>query len=395
MKKLFLMRGPSGCGKTTLIKELGLEKNTLSPDMLRVMMSGMEIFENTNRISNKDSYKVFKELYSLLEQRMEYGLLTVIDHSNLFEMNIEKYKALCLKYGYECIVVNFSKCSLDTLLDRNTKRTDKKISEDEIQKEYSDFKAQKIPSFCKVIQPEKFQNELNLKYVDLSKYKKIIHIGDIHGCYSVLKEALKELSFENFYIFTGDYIDRGCENIEVLKFLISIKRKPNVVLLKGNHELNLIKYINGEEIFSKSFQDTKKEIESSDISLRDLKDFCKCLKNYYSYNYQGMKVVCTHGGISSMKNFPLVSEYGFVLGSGDIETDVDKEFSTNESSIYQVHGHRNPYDISITEYSNSFNLEGAVEEGGHLRCLELSGKSFSGRFYKNDKYIIKKEEADD
>lgn len=394
MKKLFLMRGPTGCGKTTLIKDLGLEMNTLNPDTLRVMMSGTEIFQNDNRICNKDSYKVFKELYSILEQRMEYGLLTVIDHSNLIEMNIEKYKSLCLKYGYECIVVNFAKCSLEELLERNSKRTDKKISEEELRKEYNDFKTQKIPSFCKIVHPEKFENELSLKYLDISRYKKIIHIGDIHGCYSVLKEALKSMSFENFYIFTGDYIDRGCENIEVLKFLISIKRKPNVVLLKGNHELNLIKYINGEEIFSKSFQETKKEIESSDISLRDLKDFCKCLKNYYAYNYQGMKIICTHGGISSMKNFPLVSEYGFILGSGDMETNVDAEFATNEPTFYQIHGHRNPYNVGITEYHNSFNLEGAVEEGGYLRCLELSGKYFSGRLYKNEVYKENKE-ADD
>ena len=89
MKKLFLMRGPSGCGKTTLIKNLGLEKNTLAPDTLRTMFYGYEVFENSTRILKKDSYKIFKELYYILEQRMENGLLTIIDHSNLTEINIE------------------------------------------------------------------------------------------------------------------------------------------------------------------------------------------------------------------------------------------------------------------------------------------------------------------
>ena len=48
----------------------------------------MEIYQDTTRVCNKDSYKVFKELYSILEQRMEYGLLTIIDHSNLLEMKV-------------------------------------------------------------------------------------------------------------------------------------------------------------------------------------------------------------------------------------------------------------------------------------------------------------------
>jgi predicted kinase len=397
MKKLFIMRGPSGCGKTTLIKKLGLENNTLSPDKLRIMMSGFEIFGNDTRISQRDSYKVFKELYSILEQRMEYGLLTVIDHTNLYEMNIEKYKVLCNKYGYECIVVNFKKDSLEELKERNKSRTDKYISVEDLEKEYRDAKTQKIPSFCKIIHPEKMEQELNLKFGDISRFKKVIHIGDIHGCNTVLQEAIKDLSFENFYIFTGDYIDRGLENVDVLKFMISIRRKPNVILLKGNHEINLAKYVNGEEYYGRAFQQTRKEIESSDISVRDLKDFCKCLKNYYAYNYQGIKVICTHGGISSMKDFPLVSEYGFVLGSGNIEDiDIDKEFSENEPSIYQVHGHRNDFDVSITQYNNSFNLEGAVEEGGCLRMLELTNKNnFTARTYKNEvfrKEYIKEEE---
>ena len=134
MKKLFIMRGPSLCGKTTLIEELGLKENTISPDDIRKMYFGMEIYQDTTKIIKKDSYKIFSKLYEIIEQRMEYGLLTIIDHSNLLEVNIEKYKNLCYKYGYECIVVNF-KTPLNELLERNSKLA-YPLDEEEIKKEY-------------------------------------------------------------------------------------------------------------------------------------------------------------------------------------------------------------------------------------------------------------------
>ena len=383
MKKLFIMRGPSLCGKTTLIEELGLKENTISPDDIRKMYFGMEIYQDTTKIIKKDSYKIFSKLYEIIEQRMEYGLLTIIDHSNLLEVNIEKYKNLCYKYGYECIVVNF-KTPLNELLERNSKLA-YPLDEEEIKKEYEESISQKIPNFCKVVFPERMSQEISFKFQDCSRYKKVVHIGDIHGCFDILKSFLKEMSFDTLYIFHGDYIDRGLQNVEVLKFLISIKRKPNVILLKGNHELNLIKYVNGEEIYSKTFQTTRAEIEKSNISIKDLKDLCRTLKNFYAYSYKGQKVLCTHGGISSLKNIETVSEYSFIMGSGDIEkTNIDKEFNENVQGVVQIHGHRNPFNVEINEYSNSFNLEGAVEEGGELRTIELIDKRFCPRAYKNE-----------
>lgn len=53
---------------------------------------------------------------------------------------------------------------------------------------------------------------------NLSKYKKIHHIGDLQGCYSVLKEYIKTIKEDEFYIFLGDYINRGIENGKVINF---------------------------------------------------------------------------------------------------------------------------------------------------------------------------------
>lgn len=75
--------------------------------------------------------------------------------------------------------------------------------------------------------------------------KKLFVVSDVHGHYTLLKDALDKAGFDNenenhILICCGDYFDRGNENFEVLKFFERVKHK---VLLKGNHEDLLIKLL--------------------------------------------------------------------------------------------------------------------------------------------------------
>ncbi|MCP5046759.1 MAG: serine/threonine protein phosphatase, partial [bacterium] len=52
-------------------------------------------------------------------------------------------------------------------------------------------------------------------------------------------------------IFIGDYIDRGPHSVEVVDYLIQLKKRfPEIIFLKGNHEDMLAKFINGVDRFS-------------------------------------------------------------------------------------------------------------------------------------------------
>ena len=395
MKKLIILSGPSSCGKTTLVKELGLENNTLSPDILRVMFSGTEISVSGNiGISQRDNYKVFKELFNILETRMSYGLLTVIDAPHTTERDIDKYKYLSTKYGYEVILVDFQ-VDLETLLKRNASRQFGRVQDSIIERMYNEKQTAKIPPYIRKITPDRLQDELKIKYINLDKYKAIYHIGDIHGCATALKEAIPKISFDSFYIFHGDYINKGIENVEVLKFLLPIMKRPNVVLLKGNHEQNLVRYANNEDTFGKAFSKTRAEIEESSITLRELKMLTNSFKNYYAYSYKGQKFFCTHGGISHLEGVALASENEFVVGSGTTETNIDEVWSKNMSGsgIIQVHGHRNEGNLPIAAAPNSYNLEGEVEKGGYLRTLTVLPKNITGREIKNNVFAPVIEES--
>ncbi|WP_417915476.1 metallophosphoesterase family protein [Candidatus Electronema sp. JM] len=78
-------------------------------------------------------------------------------------------------------------------------------------------------------------------------------IGDIHGCSDVLAELLPLLeSRTEYFVFLGDYIDRGPDSKGVIDLLLDFrKRHPRTVFLMGNHEMMLLEYLQGndEEFF--------------------------------------------------------------------------------------------------------------------------------------------------
>lgn len=61
-------------------------------------------------------------------------------------------------------------------------------------------------------------------------------ISDIHGCYNEFISMLEKIHFSESdnLILTGDYIDRGKQSYEILKWIEQCP--PNVLLLRGNHE---------------------------------------------------------------------------------------------------------------------------------------------------------------
>lgn len=70
-------------------------------------------------------------------------------------------------------------------------------------------------------------------------------ISDIHGEYERFLKMLKKIAFSNkdiLYII-GDIPSRGSQTFELLDYVMS---KPNIVHIKGNHELFLQLYLEGD-----------------------------------------------------------------------------------------------------------------------------------------------------
>ena len=383
MRTLLLMRGAPGSGKSTWIKNHDLEQYTLSPDTIRVMCSSLELQSNGEfKISQnqRNEQEVWNVLFKLLEHRMSRGEFTVIDATCSKTSDIKQYKELADQYRYRMFIVDFTDIPLETCLVQNKLRPEwKQVPNEAIRKIYARFETQKIPSGVKVIKRDEL-NTLLEQPIDLSNYSKIVFIGDIHGCYDTLmqypdfKDGLKD---DVEYIFLGDFIDRGNQNVEVLNFINSIKDNPNVCLLEGNHEQWL--YCYGHDIPSKSKefeQVTRKELINKEFDKKTAREIYRKLRQFSHFTYNGLEVLACHGGIPNLKNNLLyLPTRDFIHGVGqysDYLTIADTWMKDTKENQYLVHGHRNTEGTDIDVADRVFNLEGRVEFGGKLRLVELT-----------------------
>ena len=201
-----------------------------------------------------------------------------------------------------------------------------------------------------------------------------------------LSKLFKE---DEYYIFTGDYIDRGIENAEVVNYLLNIYKLKNVAMLEGNHEVWLRNYANDINSKSKEFEFvTKPQLDKANISKKSIREFCRSLGQCCYFTYNDKTFLITHGGISNIPdNLLKVATSQMIKGVGQYKDsdDVDKAFCKNtDENTYQIHGHRNVASTPIKSSDRCYNLEGHVEFGGHLRAVQITPNNIETFEIKND-----------
>lgn len=85
---------------------------------------------------------------------------------------------------------------------------------------------------------------------------------DIHGHYDAMKRMLGKIGFSSGdrLIFAGDYIDRGPDSYEMLRWIEN--PGENVVLVRGNHDEEFRCYV---EVMGMIFQKRRMETSSGRI----------------------------------------------------------------------------------------------------------------------------------
>ncbi len=380
MRILLLLRGSAGCGKSTWIEQNGLKRYTLSADDIRLLCQSPVLgVDGTESISQSNDKVVWKTLFSILEIRMQRGDFTVIDATNSKTAEMNRYKELCSTYRYRIYCVDFTDIPMEEVKRRNAEREVlKRVSDEVIERMYARFATQKVPSGIKVIRPDELDS-IWLQRFDMSCYKRIHHIGDIHGCHTALQQYLSDnggIKDDEMYIFVGDYIDRGLENAEVVKFLLSVMNRKNVLMLEGNHERWLWLWANDAVGRSMEFETvTKGALENARLSKKEVRQLYRKFGQCAYYSYGDRVFLVTHAGLSTVPdNLSFVTTEQMIRGVGeynDFEKVADAFFDNTPDNYYQIHGHRNTKQLPVQVNDRVYNLEGQVEYGGCLRCVQV------------------------
>ena len=238
MRILFMLAGIPGSGKSYSIKQLQLEHLTLSTDTLRVMNG--TLLPYIDKSSNIDSFYdniIFEQLMQMLENRMIYGQTTILDTTGLYDINdiLDMAKA----YRYRVVYVVYDKYSVDECYNHILARKYNNSIPYEILIKYqtrlTDFKKKHKDYETDLSAAVAKWDTFYLQQDTFNQYEDIIVIPDVHGSYTVFSKFLEDndnlQNTKKAYIFLGDYIDRGENNVAIIESLIWLASLENVYLM--------------------------------------------------------------------------------------------------------------------------------------------------------------------
>lgn len=145
--------------------------------------------------------------------------------------------------------------------------------------------------------------------VNDSPYKRIIAVGDVHGCFDKLMSLWKKLEVtgNDLVIFLGDYVDRGAQVAETLNWILEQSAKENIIFLRGNHEHMLLDVVykhmdkitwlfNGGQTTIRGLSKLKSEDKSF---IERFLTFIENLPFSYSIKIGGRTFFFCHAGVDS------------------------------------------------------------------------------------------------
>lgn len=417
MRKLILLQGPSASGKTTWIEKHNLQNYVISADKIRenlgyrnvtgISDNNTDLMTIMTDIQEKPVWDIFNRF---LEKRMANGITTIVDNTNTNFMALRPFKSLAKKYNYDVATIDFMlnfvprkktnltkkypeieyqpdlskkavRFTTEELLKRNDDRAEYRVPSHVVRQQIKQYQElwTRIKEhasdwkWLKPMAPDSTRVKELLWHdptIDLSKYKKIQVIGDIHNDYSALMKAFEEHEKGTAYIFLGDYLDKGTRPYSTFEFLTEKLGGDNLYFLRGNHEDFWQKWLLTGKV-SPQFEKTLEALQRqySDKRLRHLMtNLFMQMRDYLFFTYHGVSYVASHAGLEPAmlsQNLNLmpsrVVTYGLSIGydtHNPYGRDIDLLWDKSGVDVYNLHGHRNNFNRFAGKASFNLNYEG-------------------------------------
>jgi protein phosphatase len=309
---LVVLVGASGSGKSTFARRHFKAMEILSSDFCRGLVSDDE----NSQEATGDAFDVLKYITA---KRLERGLLTVIDATNVQEEARKPLVALAREHDVlpVAVVLNLKE---DICHERNRGRADRDFGPHVIRNqcgqlrrslrglEREGFRYVHILRSLEEVEEVEFERQplWNNRKWDSGPFD---IIGDVHGCYDELVELLDHLGYETTEvgrvvppkgrkaIFLGDLVDRGPKSPEVLKLVMSMVAGNVALCVPGNHDEKLLRKLKGRSVqLTHGLAETLEQLESrAPGDSEHIRDFLDSLIGHYVLD--GGQLVVAHAGM--------------------------------------------------------------------------------------------------
>ena len=262
--------GPAGAGKSTWARARYPHEQLLSSDQFRAILTDSEDAQGVSK-------RAFELLRVLARERLELGRRAIIDATNITRDEREQWLAMARELEVPTHVVWFD-LSAEECIERQRGRARyvpsgaiarharalegaraELLEEDwsmvsrvdatcdvgevaEVLRSWSPPRLTRLP---------KSGARLEADAVDI--------VGDVHGCLEELVELMRALGWRDDegswehpggreLVFVGDLTDRGPESVGVLRLVLELIDQEKAVLVCGNHDSKLSRYMQGNKV---------------------------------------------------------------------------------------------------------------------------------------------------
>ena len=305
--------GVSGSGKSTFAKQHFKPTEVLSSDYFRALVSDDE---NNQQVSSQ----AFEALYFVANKRLDLGLLTVIDATNVQKESRAEIIALAKEQNCHAAAIVLD-VPEKICRERNESRPERDSGGAYIRRQ-----SEQLRRSLKHLQRDGFRYVHVLKTAEEIGNVEIIRtpswsnkkdeagpfdiIGDIHGCADELYALLEKLGYsvdtENNIaippegrkaVFIGDLCDRGPNNVGVLRLVMNMVPSGSAYCLAGNHDMKLLRKLRGSNVQTTHGLDiTVSQLDKQNEEfIIEVKAFLDSLISHYVFD--GGKLVVAHAGL--------------------------------------------------------------------------------------------------
>jgi protein phosphatase len=339
----------------------------------------------------------FATLHFIVAKRLERGLLTVVDATNVQPEARKPLVELARQYHVLPVAIVLD-LPVRLCEARNAQRADRSFGPHVIRQQRS-----QLQRSLRNLQREGFrhvhvlQSEDEIAAVAIGREplwndRRSDHgpfdvIGDVHGCATELEELLELLGYVRDAagtwrhpagrkaIFVGDLVDRGPRVPDVLRIAMAMTEAGSALAVPGNHDLKLVKKLRGRDVgVDHGLAETLVQLEGETPEFRDrATEFLDDLVSHYVLDggrlvvaHAGMKEEMQGRGSARVRDFAL---YGETTGETDefglpVRYNWAAEYRGKAAVVY---GHT---PIPNPEWLNgTINIDTGCVFGGRLTAL--------------------------